>query len=85
MKRPQTQKAIFPPRPAATTTAASVSIRQERGAAYYDGSATLYAVYGQDGNWQATRATDEETLSTPSAQPGVKPTTLTALRALTYS
>ena len=57
----------------------------EAGAAYHDGTSALYVVYGADGNWQATKATSTSTLSTPAAQSGSKPTTLSALRALSYS
>jgi len=57
----------------------------ERGTAYYDGVAALYVVYGADGNWQATRSTSNQTLSTAAGQTGTKPSTLTALRALSYS
>jgi len=57
----------------------------ETGAAYYDGVTYLFVVYGVDGNWQATRATSTQTLSTAAGQTGTKPSTLTALRALSYS
>jgi len=57
----------------------------ESGTAYYDGVTYLFVVYGVDGNWQATRATSTQTLSTAAGQAGTKPSTLTALRALTYS
>lgn len=57
----------------------------ETGEVYYDGTSALYVVYGVDGNWQATRATSTQTLSTAAGQTGTKPSTLTALRALTYS
>jgi len=57
----------------------------ESGTAYYDSISALYVVYGADGNWQATKATATSTLSTAAAQSGSKPTTLSALRALSYS
>jgi len=57
----------------------------ESGTAYYDGTVSLYVVYGADGNWQATHATSTQTLSTAAGQTGTKPSTLTALRALSYS
>lgn len=57
----------------------------ESGTAYYDGVTYLFVVYGVDGNWQATRSTSTETLSTAASQTGSKPSTLTALRALSYS
>ena len=57
----------------------------EAGTAYYDGAVALYVVYGADGNWQATRSTSNQTLSTAAAQTGTKPSNLTALRALSYS
>lgn len=57
----------------------------ESGTAYYDSISALYVVYGADGNWQATKATSTSTLSTAAAQSGSKPTTLSALRALSYS
>lgn len=57
----------------------------ESGSTYYDGAVSLYVVYGADSNWQATRATSTQTLSTAAGQTGTKPSTLTALRALSYS
>lgn len=57
----------------------------ESGTAYYDGAVALYVVYGADGNWQATKATTADTLSTAASQTGTKPTTLAALQALSYS
>jgi len=57
----------------------------ESGTAYYDGVTYLFVVYGVDGDWQATRATSTQTLSTAAGQTGTKPSTLTALRALSYS
>jgi hypothetical protein len=57
----------------------------ESGTAYYDGAVSLYVVYGADGNWQATRATSTQTLSTAAGQSGTKPSTLATLRSLSYS
>jgi len=57
----------------------------ESGTAYYDGSVALYVVYGVDGDWQATRATSTQTLSTGAGQSGTKPSTLATLRSLSYS
>ena len=57
----------------------------ESGTSYYDGAVALYVVYGADGNWQATQATPTQTLSTAASQTGTKPTTLSALQALTYA
>ena len=57
----------------------------ESGTAYYDGAVSLYVVYGADGNWQATRATSTQTLSTAAGQTGTKPSTLATLRSLSYS
>lgn len=57
----------------------------ESGSAYYDGTAYLYVVYGVDGDWQATRADLVVTLSTAANQAGTRPSTISALEALTYS
>ena len=57
----------------------------EIGTSYYDGTTALYVVYGEDGDWQAIRATSSGTLSTAPAQTGTKPSTLSDLRGLTYS
>ena len=63
----------------------STSVDWESGAAYYDGTAYLYVVYGVDGDWQATRADLGVTLSTAAGQTGTRPSTIAALEALTYS
>ena len=57
----------------------------ESGTAYYDGVTYLFVVYGVDGDWQATRATSTQTLSTAAGQSGTKPSTLATLRSLSYS
>lgn len=57
----------------------------QSGTAYYDGTTALYVVYGADGNWQATKATTSNTLSTAASQTGTKPATLAALQGLSYS
>jgi len=57
----------------------------ESGIAYFDESAALYVVYGVDDNWQATKADVSQTLSTAPNQTGTRPSTISALEALTYS
>jgi len=57
----------------------------EQGTTYLDGSTAIYITYGVDDDWEATKSTTSGTTSTGSGQTGTKPTTLTALQALSYS
>lgn len=57
----------------------------ETGTAYLDGSSGLYIVYGTTDDWEATRTLSTGTTSTGTGQAGAPPTTLAALKLLTYS
>ena len=57
----------------------------ESGAAYPDGASALYVVYGTTGDWEATRTFSSGTTTTGPGQTGAPPSTLPALKALTYS
>lgn len=57
----------------------------ETGTAYLDGATALYVVYGTTDDWEATRTFSSGTTSTGAGQAGAPPTTLAALKLLTYS
>ena len=56
----------------------------ESGTAYPDGASALYVVYGTTDDWEATRTFSSGTTTTGPGQTGAPPSTLPALRALTY-
>ena len=60
-------------------------VTRQTGTIYYDvANNRMYIVYGEDDNWEAIRYTAGTGEQTSGVQSGTKPTTLSALQALSY-